>query len=178
MLQDNLSKYLGHCHYQVAAQLTHKQALTQRWPGEQRSFVSYLLKPAHPYSLSVAVFVSVCVCAYLWIPLRIYICLCLWEPPQNEDINRRKHFSGTLCVDTLTQMMHEEHERGLSLASPSHTDPENHSGTYSGKDPLRKPNHHSLRCAPTPVGKQQSGGQRDHKFKLFRHTTGAEASEQ
>lgn len=65
----------------------------------------------------------------------------------------------------------------VSLASPSRTDPKNHSGTSSGKDPLQKPNHHSLLCAPMPVGKQQSGGQRDHSFKLCRPTTRAEASE-
>lgn len=40
-------------------------------------------------------------------------------------------------------------------------------------------NHHSLRCEPTPVGKSSlSGGQRDHKFKLFGPTTRAEASVQ
>lgn len=40
-------------------------------------------------------------------------------------------------------------------------------------------NHHSLRCEPTPVGKSSlSGGQHDHKFKLLRPTTRAEASEQ
>lgn len=42
---------------------------------------------------------------------------------------------------------------GVSRALPNHTDHENHSGTYSRKDPLLKCNHHSLLRAPTPVGK-------------------------
>lgn len=88
---------------------------------------------------------------FISVPLYRLICFC-----KQAILKWRGHLEEALhYVHTLTQMKYKTWAtpEGVSLGSPNHTDHENHSGTYSGKDPLLKRNHHSLRCTWTPVGK-------------------------
>lgn len=62
-----------------------------------------MLQPSYPHSSSVAVFVCVHVHIYDTFINALFNCfVSSSEPSQDENINWRKHISGSSCVDTLT----------------------------------------------------------------------------